>query len=79
MSPRKRNALYARAQELAEARATKWAVYVTDSKGNRLTGWRLVTARSTEAALKRGGRRAIAASPVLSSREWRGIYGEVGL
>ena len=78
MTPRKRTLLLRRAQELAEARAQRYAVYVTDSKGNRLTGWRLVEARSTEAALKRV-RRGIAASPVLASSEWQAIYGEVGL
>ena len=67
-----------RATELAEERATQWCVYMTDSKGNVLTSWRIVTAPSSEKALKRV-RRGYAARPILPSSEWYRINQEVGL
>jgi hypothetical protein len=78
MRPAKRARLLAEATRIAHERATTWAVYVTDSRGNRLAGWRLVNADSAERAMKRV-RRATGARPVLKSSEWRAIYQEVGL
>lgn len=78
MTPSRRRTLLQQAQLIAEERATTWAVYQTDSKGNRLTGWRLVQAPTRERAMKQV-RRATGASPTLSTREWQAVYTEVGL
>ncbi len=77
-STKARRRLLAQAQELAEDRAVRWCVYRTDSKGNLLTGWKLVKASSRAMAMRQA-RRAVGASPSLPSSEWRAIYQEVGL
>lgn len=77
-SPQTKRRLLERAQTLADERCTRWRVFLTDSKGNALAGWRIVDAPSAERAVKLV-RRATKAHPCLSSSEWRNVYMEVGL
>jgi len=65
------------ADTLARSRASLWRVWST-TRGGEVRQYRLVEAKTEEAALKRVTR-SIAARPVLPSSEWRAIYQEVGL
>lgn len=58
--------------------ATEWRVWIRGGRTKDVRYWKVVKASSEKEALRKGGKNAVKATPLLPTRGWDRIFAEHG-